>query len=65
MKTAEPLTTRYPILLRRGRALALAVELGITANCFRDMIENGNLQKLPLPGKRAWFRRDDIITLLS
>ncbi len=63
--TPTELKSRYPHLLRRGRAIALAGELGVTPTCLRNLIDLGKLPKQQPTGKYCWFRRDDIIKLLS
>lgn len=63
--TPDQLRAKYPQLLRRGQAFALAKEMGVTCNCLRTLIEIGQLPKRTPTGKYAWFRRDDVISLLS
>ena len=60
------LNARFPLLLRRGQAVALCQQLGGSERTLRKMIANESVAKHQIPGGTQWrYKRDDIIAALT
>lgn len=56
------LDARFPLLLRRGQAVALCQQLGGSERTLRKMIASQTVAKHQIPGGTQFrYKRDDII----